>query len=169
MAESMHRSSDVPNFDTYPSSPEDQTGSPGVGRSSLEQRAADLGAAAGRIAVIMRETTRSLEHFRQHAVYDRVTGLAENARLRTEQLRRLAGTRAQKLTDVARAKTAELGRRARERTADLAQQAKSGYLRARLRANQTVREYPVQTAVAAGLVGLLVGVGLRIRRAKRAY
>jgi ElaB/YqjD/DUF883 family membrane-anchored ribosome-binding protein len=102
-------------------------------------------------------------------IYDRVTGLAENARLRTEHLRRLAGARAQELTDAARAKTAELGRRASERTADLARQAKSGYLRARNRANQTVREYPVQTAVAVGIVGFLVGVGLRIRRAKRAY
>jgi ElaB/YqjD/DUF883 family membrane-anchored ribosome-binding protein len=169
MAESMHHSSDVPNFDTYPSSPDDQIGRPAVERSSLEQRAAELGAAAGRIAVIMRQTKEGLENLAHYGIYDRVAGLAENARLRTEYLGRLAGTRTQELTDAARAKTAELARRAGERTADLARQAKSGYLRARNRANQTVHEYPVQTAVAVGVVGFLVGVGLRIRRAKRAY
>src|ERR1700681_2770471 len=112
----------------------------------------------------MRKKKKVWHPLTRHALYDRVTGLAENARLRTEHLRRLAGTRAQELTDAARAKTAELGRRAGERTADLARQAKSGYLRARNGANQTVREYPVQTAVAVGVVGFLVGVGLRIRR-----
>ena len=81
---------------------------------------------------------------------------------------RLAGKRAQELAHAARAKTEELGRQAGEKTANLARQAKSGYFRARLRVNQTVREYPVQTAVAAGIVGFLIGVGLRIRRAKRA-
>jgi ElaB/YqjD/DUF883 family membrane-anchored ribosome-binding protein len=168
MAESMHRSADVPNFDTYPSSPDDQMGRAVVARSSLEQRAAELGTAAGKIAVIMRQTKEGVENLAHYGIYDRVSGFAENARARAEYLSRLAGARAQELAHAARAKTAELGRQAGETTADLARQAKSGYFRARLRVNQTVREYPVQTAVAAGVVGFLVGVGLRIRRAKRA-
>jgi len=179
MAESKHRSSDVPNFDTYPSSPlSDVSGGGDIGRpyikrlserSLLEQRAAELGAAAGRIAVIIRQTQEGLESLAHHGLYDRVSGLAENARARTEQIRHLAAAKAQQVTQTAGAKAAELGRQTREKTAELARQAKSSYLRARLRASQTVREYPVETALAAGAIGLLAGIALRIGRAKRAY
>jgi hypothetical protein len=175
MAEKIPRSSDVPNFDTYPSPPpEGQTGQPGVGhsfdeRSSLEQRAAELGAAAGKIAFIVRRTKASVENLAHRPIYDRVSGLAENARARAEHLRRLAEVRAQELTHTARERTAELGRQVREKSAELVRQAKSGYVRARYEAGKTVREYPVHTAVAAGALGFLVGVGLRIRRARRAY
>jgi ElaB/YqjD/DUF883 family membrane-anchored ribosome-binding protein len=170
MAESVHKSSDVPNFDTYPSTPpEGMADRTRVQRSSLEERAAELGAAAGRIAMLMRQTKDSLENLAQHRIYDRVTALAENARIRSENLRRTAGIRAKELTQKAQEKASELGYQAREKSVELGRQAKSNYYRARLRANQTVREYPVETALAAGALGFLVGVGLRIRRAKRAY
>jgi hypothetical protein len=81
----------------------------------------------------------------------------------------VAAERAQRFTQVARDKTAELGRHAREKTADLGRQARSGYFRARLRARETAREYPVQVVLAAGVLGFIIGVGLRIRRANRAY
>ena len=170
MAEKIHRSSDVPNFDTYPSpAPDGPTGRIGMERSSLEQRAAELGAAAGKIAVMVRQTKATLESLTHRPIYDRVSGLAENAKTRAEHLRQLAEGRAQELTHSAREKTAELGRQVREKSADLVRQAKSGYVRARFEAGRTVRQYPVQTALAAGAVGFLAGVGLRIRRAKRAY
>ena len=170
MAESTHNSSDVPNFDTYPASPSDELiDYKGVERPSLEQRAAELGAAAGRIALIMRQTKEGMENLAQHAIYDRVTNLAENAKMRTEHMRRMAVDRVQEITHAAQDKAAELGSQARERTMELGRQARANYFRARLKANQTVREYPVQTALAAGVVGLLVGVALRIGRAKRAY
>jgi ElaB/YqjD/DUF883 family membrane-anchored ribosome-binding protein len=179
MPESKHRSSDVPNFDTYPSSPPSDVSSRGdIGkpyierlsqRSLLEQRAVELGAAAGRISVIIRQTQEGLESLAHHGIYDRVSGLAENARARTEQIRHLAVAKAQQVTQAAGAKAAELGRQTREKTTELARQAKSGYHRARLRASQTVREYPVETALAAGTIGLLAGIALRIGRAKRAY
>jgi len=170
MAESTHNSSDVPNFDTYPASPSDELiDYKGVERPSLEQRATELGAAAGRIALIMRQTKEGMENLAQHAIYDRVTNLAENAKMRTEQMRRMAVDRVQEITQAAQDKAAELGSQARERTMELGRQARANYFRARLKANQTVREYPVQTALAAGAVGLLVGVALRIGRAKRAY
>ena len=170
MAESTHNSSDVPNFDTYPASPSDElVDYKGVERLSLEQRAAELGAAAGRIVLIMRQTKEGMENLAQHAIYDRVTNLAENAKMRTEQMRRMAVDRVQEITQAAQDKAAELGSQARERTMELGRQARANYFRARLKANQTVREYPVQTALAVGAVGLLVGVALRIGRAKRAY
>jgi ElaB/YqjD/DUF883 family membrane-anchored ribosome-binding protein len=177
MAESLHNSSDLPNFDTYPSTPNDQLlnyksvekSSSSAERSSLEQRAAELGAAAGRIAVIMRQTKEGIENLAQHEIYDRLTNLAENARLRSEHLRQLAADRVQEIAHAAQDKATQLGAQARERTAELGRQARTNYFRARLKASQTVREYPVQTALIAGAVGLLVGVALRIGRARRAY
>jgi ElaB/YqjD/DUF883 family membrane-anchored ribosome-binding protein len=186
MAESVHKSSDVPNFDTYPATPSDEvadykddverssigrssTYRSGIQSSSLEQRAAELGAAAGRIALIMRETKENVENLAQHGIYDRVKRLAENARIRTESLRRRAGARVQELTHAIQGKAADLRYQAREKTTEVGRQAKSNYYRVRLKANQTVREHPVETALAAGAAGFLLGVALRIRRASRAH
>ena len=170
MAESTHNSSDIPDFDTYPSTPPERLlDTESVGKSSLEERAAELGAAAGRIALILRQTKENVENLAQHGIYDRVTNLAENAKVRTEELRRTANIRVQEIAHAAQDKATELGAQAREKPAELGRQARINYYRARLRANQTVREYPVQTALAAGAAGLLVGVALRIGRARRAY
>jgi len=170
MAESMHNSSDIPNFDTYPSTPPERLlDTRSAERSSLEERAAELGAAAGRIALILRQTKENVENLAQHEIYDRVTNLTENVKARTERLRRDANTRVQELTHAAQDKAAELGTQAREKTAELGRQARINYFRARLKAKQTVRDYPVETALAAGAVGVLVGVALRIGRARRAY
>ena len=170
MAESMHNSSDIPNFDTYPSTPPERLlDTRSAQRSSLEERAAELGAAAGRIALILRQTKENVENLAQHEIYDRVTNLTENVKARTERLRRDANTRVQELTQAAQDKAAELGIQAREKTAELGRQARINYFRARLKAKQTVRDYPVEAALAAGAVGVLVGVALRIGRARRAY
>lgn len=175
MAESVHKSSDLPNFDTYPATSSDEVidykgvERPSTERSSLEQRAAELGAAAGRIALIMRETKENVESLAQRGIYDRVSRLAEAARIRTESLRRRAGARAQEITHAVQDKAAALGNQAREKTAELGRQARSSYYRTRLKANQTVREYPVETALVAGAAGFLLGVALRIRRASRAH
>ena len=170
MAESIPNSSDIPNFDTYPSAlPDRLLDTRSAERSTLEERAAELGAAAGRIALILRQTKENVEDLAQHEIYDRVTNLAETARVRTEELRRQAAARVQEIAHAAQDKAAELGNQAREKTAELGRQARNNYYRARLKANQTVRQYPVETALAAGAVGVLVGVALRIGRARRAY
>jgi ElaB/YqjD/DUF883 family membrane-anchored ribosome-binding protein len=170
MAESMPNTSDVPNFDTYPSTPPDHLlDTRSAHRSSLEERAAELGAAAGRIALILRQTKENVENLAQHEIYDRVTNLAENAKVRTDEMRRLAAARVQEIAHAAQHKAAELGIQARDKSVELGRQAKSNYFRARLKAKQTVRDYPVETALAAGAVGVLVGVALRIGRARRAY
>jgi len=170
MAESMHNSSDIPNFDTYPSTPPERLlDSRSVARSSLEERAAELGAAAGRIALVLRQTMESMEHLKQHGIYDRVTNLAETAKARAEQMRRDASARMHEIAHAAQDKATELRTQAREKTAELGRQAKNNYYQARLRAKQTVREYPVETALAVGAVGVLLGVALRIGRARRAY
>lgn len=170
MVESAHNSSDIPNFDTYPSTPPERLlDTRSAERSSLEERAAELGAAAGRIALILRQTKENVENLAQHEIYDRVTHLTESVKARTEQMRRDASTRVQELTHAAQDKASELSIQAREKTAALGRQARINYFRARLKAKQTVRDYPVETALAAGAVGVLVGVALRIGRARRAY
>jgi ElaB/YqjD/DUF883 family membrane-anchored ribosome-binding protein len=170
MAESMPNSSDIPNFDTYPSTPPERLlDTRSAERSSLEERAAELGAAAGRIALILRQTKESMENLAQHEIYDRVTNLAETAKARTEQMRRDAAARVQEIAHAAQDKAAELSNQAREKTAELGRQARNNYYQARLKAKRTVREYPVETALAAGAVGILIGVALRIGRARRAY
>ena len=88
MAERMPNSSDIPNFDTYPSTPPDRLlDTRSAERSALEERAAELGAAAGRIALILRQTKENVENLAQHEIYDRVTNLTENVKARTERLR----------------------------------------------------------------------------------
>jgi ElaB/YqjD/DUF883 family membrane-anchored ribosome-binding protein len=170
MAERMHNSSDIPNFDTYPSVPQDRLlDTRSAERSSLEERAAELGAAAGRIALILRQTKENVENLAQHEIYDRMTHLTESVKARTEQMRRDANTRVQELAHAAQDKAAEIGIQAKEKTAELGRQARINYFRARQKAKQTVREYPVETALAAGAVGILIGVALRIGRARRAY
>src|SRR6478609_1554369 len=109
MAESVHKSSEIPNLDTYPATPSDELiDYKGVERasisraaiesSSLQQRAAELGAAAGRIALIMRETKENVENLAQRGIYDRVSRLAATARVRTESLHQRAGARVQEVT-----------------------------------------------------------------------
>jgi len=170
MAESMHNSSDIPNFDTYPSTPPDRLlDTKSAERSSLEERAAELGAAAGRIALILRQTKENVENLAQHEIYDRMINLAENAKVRTENMRRRATDRVHDMAQAAQNKAEELSIQAREKSAELGRQARINYFRARLKAKQTMRDYPVETALAAGSVGVLVGVALRIGRARRAY
>jgi ElaB/YqjD/DUF883 family membrane-anchored ribosome-binding protein len=177
MAERLHQSSDVPEFDTYPSTPPVSSTPPvndterllEKGRSPLEQRAADLGTAAGKVVSMLRQARSSVEKLPEHPVVDRISDLAGDAKTRVDHLRSAAVENAQQLAQAAREKTSEFGRQVRDKTADLGRQAKFGYYRARLRANQTVREYPVHVALMAGLIGFLIGVGLRIRRANRAY
>src|SRR5579864_4748639 len=112
MAESLHNSSDVPNFDTYPATPPERQ----IGRtdteplatarvasepSSLAQHAAELGAAAGKVVVMVRRTKETVENLSQHAMYDRISDLAESAVARADQLRQLAENRTKELAQAA--------------------------------------------------------------------
>lgn len=170
MAERKHRSSDVPDFDSYPASrPIGESETLLQKRhSSLEQRAAELGAAAGKVAFMVKKARAKVEGLPHGPALDRLSRLGEETRVRAERVRAAAAERARQLKETARGKTADLRRLAEEQSRELARRAKAGYSRAKDRANHIGREYPLHVALSAGVAGFLLGVGLRIRRANRA-
>jgi ElaB/YqjD/DUF883 family membrane-anchored ribosome-binding protein len=176
MAERLQRSSDTPNFDTYPAEPPQSTASyPSNGDTALEQRARQVGAAMGKAVATVRKAQSKVTNIAsgstanastltdtakakaQEAV-DRISGLADNAWSKTQELGQATAAQAE-----------ELRLAAQQKAAELRSQIKIGYYRARLRANQTLRDYPLQVVVAAGAIGFLIGLGLRIWRANHEY
>src|ERR1700760_1445020 len=97
MVEGLQHSSDYPNFETNPAPPTQgvtaDTGLPVHDRTALQQHAAELGAAAGKVVVMARQTKETLESLTQRAIYDRLTELAENAMARAEQIQQAAAAK----------------------------------------------------------------------------
>lgn len=157
MAKPLHRSSDVPSFDTYPSGPElaEDTNRllPEEAESStLEHYGAQLGSAAGVAVLALR---RAQERVRTLAT-EKSAKVTDIASARVQEVREEAATRAE-----------ELGRILRERTFEIRRQARNGIYRARLRAREIQNDHPLQVVIGAGVVGLVIGAGLRIWRASR--
>lgn len=157
MAKPLHRSSDIPSFDTYPSGPEladdakrllpeDAEASP------LEHYGAQLGSAAGVAVVALR---RAQEKVRRLANEKKAT-VTDIASARVQEVREEAANRAE-----------EWGRDVRERAFEIRRQARNGIYRARLRAREIQNDYPVQVVIGAGVLGVVIGAGLRIWRANR--
>jgi hypothetical protein len=165
MAEPLHRSSDVANFDTYPSDPQ-LAGDPNrllpeeTESTPLEEYGAHLGSAAGQAVVVLRRAQQKVKDMtRQRGA--KVTDIA-SARMQD------VATRLEDVRDEASARAEELGRSAREHLYEWRRQARNGVYRARLRAREVQNDYPVHVIIAAGVAGLAIGVGLRIWRSLRA-
>jgi len=173
MADQAHNRSDRPDFDTYPASPPveriDLVQERRHGHSSLEQRAAALGAAAGKVVYMVKQARATAHNLPEHPALDRLGGLAEEVKARAEHLRVVAAERARQLVQDARDKSAELAAHARAEGRKLRLQAQSNYHNTRRRAREVAHDYPVHVALAAGAAGFLLGVGLRIWRSNRAY
>jgi ElaB/YqjD/DUF883 family membrane-anchored ribosome-binding protein len=157
MAKPLHRSSDVPSFDTYPSGPQvaddaNRLLPEEAEASPLEHYGAQLGSAAGVAVVALR---RAQEKVRRLA-NEKTATVTDIASARVQEVREEGATRAE-----------EWGRTLRERTFEMRRQARNGIYRARLRAREVQNDYPVQVVMAAGAVGLVIGAGLRIWRANR--
>ena len=175
MAERLHRSSDVPNF-TNPSDPERLL--PEHNRTALEERASQVGSVVGKVVVMLRRTQNTLKdvpNIPSNAA-NRINNLADAARMKAQD----AANRISGLADAAKARTQELGEVAASRVDELRQaavdkanelgsQVRTGYYRARLRANAVVGDYPLHVVLAVGAAGFLLGLGLRIWRASREY
>jgi hypothetical protein len=173
MPDQAHNRSDRPDFDTYPASPPveriDRVQEQRHEHSTLEQRAAELGAAAGKVVYMVKRARKGARSLPDHPALDRLGGLAEEAKARAEHLRVVAAERARQLVQSAREKSTEFATHAREGGRKLRVQAQSNYNYTRRRAGEVAHDYPVHVALAAGAAGFLLGVGLRIWRSNRAY
>jgi hypothetical protein len=166
MAKPLHHSSDIPSFDTYPSGPEVEVGSrvrlendpnrllPEEAESTpLEDYGAQLGSAAGMAVVALRRAQR------------RVRNMASEKKASVTDI---ATARVRDVRDQATEMGQEWGRTVRERTTEWRREARNEIYRARLRARELQNNYPIQVVIGAGVLGAVIGAGLRIWRANRA-
>ncbi len=176
MAETLPRSSDIPNFDTYPANPPDSGSlAPEQNKSALEQRASQVGAAMGKVVVMLRKSQDRLKDMasekgeeastRLNDLTETAKGRAQDAAAQVQELADAAKVKTQEWTRTASVRADELRHLAAEKASELRSRARVNYYRARLRANQISRDYPIHVVLAAGAVGLLLGAGMRIWRA----
>jgi ElaB/YqjD/DUF883 family membrane-anchored ribosome-binding protein len=162
MTEALYNSPDVPDFDTYPSNQSECLAASGAsGDSVLIQRAEQIGTVLGTAVSNLRKARTRLQELSDQT--------AEAAVTRISELADAAKAKAQEFSQTAAMRASELGDAVVQKAAHLGEETKAQYFRARRRANQMVRDYPVHTVLAAGVVGVLIGVGIRVWRAKRAY
>ena len=168
MAKSLHRSSDVASFDTYPADPAE----PGLAQdpdrllpeeaesSSLEQYGSQLGSAAGQAVLAFRRAQQRVKDLAR----EKKASVTEIASARVDQVRDQTATLRQET-----ARRGEEWRRAlSERAGEWRRQARNGIYRARLRAREIQNDRPLQVVAGAALAGLVIGAVLRIWRANRA-
>ncbi|HKT48900.1 MAG TPA: hypothetical protein VJV96_01320 [Candidatus Angelobacter sp.] len=158
MAKPLHHSSDLASFDTYPSGPElaDDPNRllPEQAQSSpLEEYGAQLGSAAGQAVLALRRAQKKVRDIASEKKAT-VTYIA-SARMR--EIRDEAATRGEQWSITLR-----------ERASEWRRQALNALYRARLRAREVKKQDPVHVVIGAGIVGVVIGAGLRIWRASRA-
>lgn len=158
MAKPLHHSSDLASFDTYPSGPElaDDPNRllPEQAQSSpLEEYGAQLGSAAGQAVLALRRAQKKVRDIASEKKAT-VTYIA-SARMR--EIRDEAATRGEQWRITLR-----------ERASEWQRQARNALYRARLRAREVKKQDPVHVVIGAGIVGVVIGAGLRIWRASRA-
>src|ERR1700724_362607 len=162
MTETLHQSSDVPNFDTYPSNqPERLLPERATGDSALVQRAQQIGSVIGRTVSVFRQARERLHDLSSEAAGAAATCMSE--------LADAAKAKAQEWGQAAATRVSEVGESVADKAGELGERTKSGYYRVRRRARQVSREHPLEVIVAAGAVGILLGIGIRVWRANRAY
>lgn len=122
--------------------------------TDLERLAAEVGTIAGQAVALVRQVRETVGE--RESWKNGIGDLRASAKNRVQELRRSAEEHAQ-----------EWRRLALEKTAELRRQARSRFEEARGRAEQAGRDYPLQTVVAAGAAGFLLGIALRKRKAHR--
>jgi Sec-independent protein translocase protein TatA len=136
-----YSSSDVPEYASYPASPEEAIGRArvtelpsGEGDSNIESAARNIGSALGRAVNRVRETRDEVRNRVDEATY-RLRSQAQEASRNYSEL-------AQEKIDTARSSAQSFARRA-------------------------TTDYPVHVILAAAVAGVLIGAGLRIWRENR--
>jgi hypothetical protein len=164
MSEARYSSSDIPNFDTYPSTtplPNAPRGVPEIARrSDLEIRAARIGAALGQFVLLLRD--------QKEVAAQKLSVVTEDATAVLNQKADVVKARAEEAGQIASNKAQELWAEAERRAVAVRELAVLNLRRAQLRAQEIERDYPERVAIGIGTLGLAVGVGLRIWRASRA-
>jgi hypothetical protein len=126
-----------------------------IAPTTLKKRAAQLGTVAGQAVVRLRDIRRTLEKSGRGS-NDRLRQFSTKARAKVDDLRHAASH------------PEHWGKVAKEKAAELQRHARTGYEKARSRANDVARERPLQMALAAGVAGFVLGTVARTWRAKRA-
>lgn len=160
MSEARYSSSDVPNFDTYPSASSQSVEFDSVPRSELEIRAARVGAALGRLVLLLRR--------KQEVAQQKLNVMAEDATATLNQTADTAKARASEAGEVAGKKAQEIWNEVGRQTDQFRDRATLNLKRAQVRAKEIQRDNPERVAMGAGAVGVALGIGLRIWRANRA-
>jgi ElaB/YqjD/DUF883 family membrane-anchored ribosome-binding protein len=123
-------------------------------------RAVRLGAALGHFVLLLRN--------RRDAAGQRLSVITEDATATLNQTADSLKARAEEAGHVAGNKAQEIWTEAERRAEQLRIRAINNMQRAQLRAQEIQRDNPEQVAMGAGALGLALGIGLRIWRAKRA-
>jgi hypothetical protein len=158
MAKPLHHSSDLASFDTYPSGPElaDDPNRllPEQAESSpLEEYGAQLGSAAGQAVLALRRAQK------------KVRDIASEKKATVTYI---ASARMREIRDEAATRKEQWSITLREHASEWRRQARNALYRARLRAREVKKQDPVHVVIGAGIVGMVIGAGLRIWRASRA-
>jgi ElaB/YqjD/DUF883 family membrane-anchored ribosome-binding protein len=170
-----HRSTHVPDFYIDPGGSLPQEAAVCNGKTTLEQNARQFGTTLGRAVVRLRNAGDALKEIAgetQEATAACLSTLANQTKQAGARVSDVAGNLANQVTHKTRewSKAAtssadELRHAALCRLQDARLQTRIAYRRTRLRTHEAVREYPVQVVFAAGVMGFLLGVGLRLWRA----
>jgi ElaB/YqjD/DUF883 family membrane-anchored ribosome-binding protein len=173
MAEKAHHAADVPDLDTYPGKLQ-QRSSRHEGNASLEAGARMLGTAIGKLAATLREGRGiAREMFAEtRAEAARNTEVLKSRALQTsariaEKAADLTDRVTQKSMEWSAASTAaaeQILQAPRDKARIVASRITAGYYRKRSQVDRFAREHPAQVLIAAGGVGLVLGLGLRLRR-----
>jgi ElaB/YqjD/DUF883 family membrane-anchored ribosome-binding protein len=160
MSETRYSSSDIPSFDTYPSSSPRSVDFDSVPRSSLEIRAARLGSALGQFVLLLRN--------QKEIAVQKLSVVTEDAAAALNQTADTVKVKAEEAGEVASYKAQEVWTEAERRAQQVGDRALQNLKRAQVRAQEFQRDKPEQVAIGAGALGLALGIGLRIWRANRA-
>lgn len=150
-----YESADVPDFSTYPASPEpnlDRTELPPAkaGSPELDEAARKIGGALGRaVSTVRSKADKAGEKLRE---------TSEEVQEKVQEIRQRSATTGgmEDLRHQAKAKAQEVGSEARVRLDQF-----------RGRARIYVRENPIRVILAGGIVGILLGAALRFSAGRR--
>jgi len=141
MSEARYSSSDIPNFDTYPSETSRKVEFETVPRSELEIRAARVGAALGRLVLLLRR--------KQEIAQQKLSVMAEDATAALNQTADTAKARASEASEVAGNKAQEILNNVGRQADQFRERATLNLKRARVRAQEIQRDQPESVALGA--------------------